>query len=321
MPQFAGQYSWEELLQRFRPGIEAIRTVAMQTAVRDHEPFFIEHKDEFVRTEKSSPEYIDHFIAVLNQLVGSKAAKTVMNKDGLKAITNTTEPHIFLINHSIFAADYWMSGNLLKELYESYRQNDKAEQCPRPLILANQTFPDALKSTALGPVLEHYGLQGIYLGNDGSLKQTNKVTLDRIATDFYDGKINYFLAPEGKNVWNIGAPLEERFQSGISKFIYSMAEKFESSGKRDQKVHVVPVGFYYKPIKSSEKQHFSIYVGKPFSFKKVKNQLKVYQDNKPMFVMPIRKNELDSSIDRISGLLTNQMNLAKISAKQQIDKD
>ncbi len=164
---------------------------------------------------------------------------------------------------------------------------------------------DFFKGTPTANILKHMGGKTVSRGN-------NKETTDKIYDQFINGKINYFLMPEGTKVWQINKPLQQRFQKGISKFILKVAKYFSVEGKT---VNVVPIGLDYSAW--NKKQRFSIFLGEPVKFKQTKNDLEVLKNNGVVKSIGLTS---ENAVDTVSDVLINEMAQAKQAAKLQRKK-
>lgn len=172
----------------------------------------------------------------------------------LQDIVRSKEPCIFIMNHTnnqikdISAAQFF---NTL--LYREYIYNDIADTCPRSKILANTSV--LKKQPDGGEKYKWLGVVPVSAGLKRNNKAENKLTLETLANELIDNKINLFLFPEGVLAILSFLPLKYKFQPGTAWLVRNM---LEANGR----AKVVPLAFAHN------KNGSAIHIGEPVYFRK-----------------------------------------------------
>ncbi len=172
----------------------------------------------------------------------------------LMDIVNSNEPHIFIMNHTrqqpkdINGAMFFNS-----LLYREYLYQNRAETCPRSKVLAGEGF---LKRSKMSDELEFMGVVPIDAkANNKESKEKNKITIRNIVDELSNGKINFFIYPEGAMAIIPFLPLKYKFQPGVSAIIKRVLEKRDS-------IDVIPLTFAH------DKSGSAIHIGETVKFYK-----------------------------------------------------
>ena len=178
-------------------------------------------------------------------------------------IVNSNEPHIFIMNHTrqqpkdINGAMFFNS-----LLYREYIYQNKANDCPRSKVFAGEGF---LKRSNMPDELEFMGVIPINAkAENKSAKEKNRETIQNIVNELSEGKINFFIYPEGAMAIVPFLPLKYKFQPGVSAIIKRVLEKRDS-------IDVIPLTFAHDKTKSA------IHIGEAVKFSKKNGQ---YYTNK-----------------------------------------
>ena len=178
-------------------------------------------------------------------------------------IVNSNEPHIFIMNHTrqqpkdINGAMFFNS-----LLYREYIYQNKANDCPRSKVFAGEGF---LKRSNMPDELEFMGVVPINAkAENKNAKEKNRETIQNIVNELSEGKINFFIYPEGAMAIVPFLPLRYKFQPGVSAIIKRVLEKRDS-------IDVIPLTFAHDKTKSA------IHIGEAVKFSKKNGQ---YYTNK-----------------------------------------
>ena len=178
-------------------------------------------------------------------------------------IVNSNEPHIFIMNHTrqqpkdINGAMFFNS-----LLYREYIYQNKANDCPRSKVFAGEGF---LKRSNMPDELEFMGVIPINAkAENKNAKEKNRETIQNIVNELSEGKINFFIYPEGAMAIVPFLPLRYKFQPGVSAIIKRVLEKRDS-------IDVIPLTFAHDKTKSA------IHIGEAVKFSKKNGQ---YYTNK-----------------------------------------
>ena len=178
-------------------------------------------------------------------------------------IVNSNEPHIFIMNHTrqqpkdINGAMFFNS-----LLYREYIYQNKANDCPRSKVFAGEGF---LKRSNMPDELEFMGVIPINAkAENKNAKEKNRETIQNIVNELSEGKINFFIYPEGAMAIVPFLPLKYKFQPGVSAIIKRVLEKRDS-------IDVIPLTFAHDKTKSA------IHIGETVKFSKKNDQ---YYTNK-----------------------------------------
>lgn len=178
-------------------------------------------------------------------------------------IVNSNEPHIFIMNHTrqqpkdINGAMFFNS-----LLYREYIYQNKANDCPRSKVFAGEGF---LKRSNMPDELEFMGVIPINAkAENKNAKEKNRETIQNIVDELSEGKINFFIYPEGAMAIVPFLPLRYKFQPGVSAIIKRVLEKRDS-------IDVIPLTFAHDKTKSA------IHIGEAVKFSKKNGQ---YYTNK-----------------------------------------
>lgn len=178
-------------------------------------------------------------------------------------IVNSNEPHIFIMNHTrqqskdINGAMFFNS-----LLYREYIYQNKANDCPRSKVFAGEGF---LKRSNMPDELEFMGVIPINAkAENKNAKEKNRETIQNIVNELSEGKINFFIYPEGAMAIVPFLPLRYKFQPGVSAIIKRVLEKRDS-------IDIIPLTFAHDKTKSA------IHIGEAVKFSKKNGQ---YYTNK-----------------------------------------
>ena len=178
-------------------------------------------------------------------------------------IVNSNEPHIFIMNHTrqqpkdINGAMFFNS-----LLYREYIYQNKANDCPRSKVFAGEGF---LKRSNMPDELEFMGVIPINAkAENKNAMEKNRETIQNIVNELSEGKINFFIYPEGAMAIVPFLPLRYKFQPGVSAIIKRVLEKRDS-------IDVIPLTFAHDKTKSA------IHIGEAVKFSKKNGQ---YYTNK-----------------------------------------
>lgn len=178
-------------------------------------------------------------------------------------IVNSNEPHIFIMNHTrqqpkdINGAMFFNS-----LLYREYIYQNKANDCPRSKVFAGEGF---LKRSNMPDELEFMGVIPINAkAENKNAKEKNRETIQNIVNELSEGKINFFIYPEGAMAIVPFLPLKYKFQPGVSTIIKRVLEKRDS-------IDVIPLTFAH------DKTGSAIHIGEAVKFSKKNGQ---YYTNK-----------------------------------------
>ena len=178
-------------------------------------------------------------------------------------IVNSNEPHIFIMNHTrqqpkdINGAMFFNS-----LLYREYIYQNKANDCPRSKVFAGEGF---LKRSNMPDELEFMGVIPINAkAENKNAKEKNIETIQNIVNELSEGKINFFIYPEGAMAIVPFLPLKYKFQPGVSTIIKRVLEKRDS-------IDVIPLTFAH------DKTGSAIHIGEAVKFSKKNGQ---YYTNK-----------------------------------------
>lgn len=178
-------------------------------------------------------------------------------------IVNSNEPHIFIMNHTrqqpkdINGAMFFNS-----LLYREYIYQNKANDCPRSKVFAGEGF---LKRSNMPDELEFMGVIPINAkAENKNAKEKNRETIQNIVNELSEGKINFFIYPEGAMAIVPFLPLKYKFQPGVSTIIKRVLEKRDS-------IDVIPLTFAH------DKTGSAIHIGEAVKFSKKNDQ---YYTNK-----------------------------------------
>lgn len=178
-------------------------------------------------------------------------------------IVNSNEPYIFIMNHTrkqpkdINGAMFFNS-----LLYREYIYQNKAGDCPRSKVFAGEGF---LKRSKMPEELEFMGVVPINAkAENKNAKEKNRETIQNIVDELSEGKINFFIYPEGAMAIVPFLPLRYKFQPGVSVIIKRVLEKRNS-------INVIPLAFAHN------KNGSAIHIGETVKFSKKDGQ---YYTNK-----------------------------------------
>ena len=173
-------------------------------------------------------------------------------------IVNSNEPYIFIMNHTrkqpkdINGAMFFNS-----LLYREYIYQNKAGDCPRSKVFAGEGF---LKRSKMSEELEFMGVVPINAkAENKNAKEKNRETIQNIVDELSEGKINFFIYPEGAMAIVPFLPLRYKFQPGVSVIIKRVLEKRNS-------INVIPLAFAHN------KNGSAIHIGETVKFSKKDGQ-------------------------------------------------
>ena len=147
-------------------------------------------------------------------------------------------------------------------LYREYIYQNKANDCPRSKVFAGEGF---LKRSNMPDELEFMGVIPINAkAENKNAKEKNRETIQNIVDELSEGKINFFIYPEGAMAIVPFLPLRYKFQPGVSAIIKRVLEKRDS-------IDVIPLTFAHDKTKSA------IHIGEAVKFSKKNGQ---YYTNK-----------------------------------------
>ena len=237
-------------------------------------------------------------------------------------IVNSNEPHIFIMNHTrqqpkdINGAMFFNS-----LLYREYIYQNKAEACPRSKVFAGEGF---LKRSKMPEELEFMGVVPINAkAENKNAKEKNRETIQNIVDELSEGKINFFIYPEGAMAIVPFLPLRYKFQPGVSVIIKRVLEKRNS-------INVIPLAFAHnkngsaihigETVKFSKKdgQYYTTKGNSESKFfdKKIKN---FYKDKDEILLtnngQPVKTDEV---VPFISGVLSDNLDCCVKEAKSDL---
>ena len=237
-------------------------------------------------------------------------------------IVNSNEPHIFIMNHTrkqpkdINGAMFFNS-----LLYREYIYQNKAGDCPRSKVFAGEGF---LKRSKMPEELEFMGVVPINAkAENKNAKEKNRETIQNIVDELSEGKINFFIYPEGAMAIVPFLPLRYKFQPGVSVIIKRVLEKRNSinviplafaHNKNGSAIHIGEIikfskkdGQYYTTKGNSESKFFD---------KKIKN---FYKDKDEILLtnngQPVKTDEV---VPFISGVLSDNLDCCVKEAKSDL---
>ena len=180
-------------------------------------------------------------------------------------IVNSNEPYIFIMNHTrkqpkdINGAMFFNS-----LLYREYIYQNKAGDCPRSKVFAGEGF---LKRSKMPEELEFMGVVPINAkAENKNAKEKNRETIQNIVDELSEGKINFFIYPEGAMAIVPFLPLRYKFQPGVSVIIKRVLEKRNS-------INVIPLAFAHN------KNGSAIHIGETVKFSRKDNQYYINKGN------------------------------------------
>ncbi len=180
-------------------------------------------------------------------------------------IVNSNEPYIFIMNHTrkqpkdINGAMFFNS-----LLYREYIYQNKAGNCPRSKVFAGEGF---LKRSKMSDELEFMGVVPINAkAENKNAKEKNRETIQNIVDELSEGKINFFIYPEGAMAIVPFLPLRYKFQPGVSVIIKRVLEKRNS-------INVIPLAFAHN------KNGSAIHIGETVKFSRKDNQYYINKGN------------------------------------------
>ena len=207
----------------------------------------------YKQLDVNSADYIKYIYQTLKK-VCNDVVEINVETGILQEIVHSNEPYIFIMNHTnqqykdINAAKFF---NTL--LYREYIYQSKAENCPRSRILANTGI---LKRTRDGEKLQWMGAVPINAGLGAKdTKNENALTIKKITNSLIEGKINFFIFPEGALAALTFLPLKYKFQPGVSAIVKKVLEVREH-------IKVIPLCFAHN------KKESAIHIGNPVVFTK-----------------------------------------------------
>lgn len=214
--------------------------------------------NELLDVDEKSPEYIKKLSKAGRVLAKNKEIEINFEDGRIAQIARSNEPHIFIMNHSNQANDPAMLAAFNTLLCDEYLKLGNGGICPRPKIILNEDILlSADEKTRF--IFEKLGAIGIDASINSSNGTQNASKLVSLTRGLHNGEINVYIFPEGKLSAFGQMELKNKFQPGVSGIIYSLL-------KRNQKVHVIPLGFAYD--KKNNPKLSSIHVGEPLIFEK-----------------------------------------------------
>ncbi len=237
-------------------------------------------------------------------------------------IVNSNEPYIFIMNHTrkqpkdINGAMFFNS-----LLYREYIYQNKAGDCPRSKVFAGEGF---LKRSKMSEELEFMGVVPINAkAENKNAKEKNRETIQNIVDELSEGKINFFIYPEGAMAIVPFLPLRYKFQPGVSVIIKRVLEKRNSinviplafaHNKNGSAIHIGETvkfskkdGQYYTTKGNSESKFFD---KKIKSFYKDKDEILLTNNGQPV--------KTDEVVPFISGVLSDNLDCCVKEAKSDL---
>lgn len=237
-------------------------------------------------------------------------------------IVNSNEPYIFIMNHTrkqpkdINGAMFFNS-----LLYREYIYQNKAGDCPRSKVFAGEGF---LKRSKMPEELEFMGVVPINAkAENKNAKEKNRETIQNIVDELSEGKINFFIYPEGAMAIVPFLPLRYKFQPGVSVIIKRVLEKRNSinviplafaHNKNGSAIHIGETvkfskkdGQYYTTKGNSESKFFD---KKIKSFYKDKDEILLTNNGQPV--------KTDEVVPFISGVLSDNLDCCVKEAKSDL---
>ena len=212
----------------------------------------------------NSADFIKH---VYNKIRNMCMSSFEINVESGKImdIVNSNEPYIFIMNHTrkqpkdINGAMFFNS-----LLYREYIYQNKAGNCPRSKVFAGEGF---LKRSKMSDELEFMGVVPINAkAENKNAKEKNRETIQNIVDELSEGKINFFIYPEGAMAIVPFLPLRYKFQPGVSVIIKRVLEKRNS-------INVIPLAFAHN------KNGSAIHIGETVKFSRKDNQYYINKGN------------------------------------------
>ena len=237
-------------------------------------------------------------------------------------IVNSNEPYIFIMNHTrkqpkdINGAMFFNS-----LLYREYIYQNKAGDCPRSKVFAGEGF---LKRSKMPEELEFMGVVPINAkAENKNAKEKNRETIQNIVDELSEGKINFFIYPEGAMAIVPFLPLRYKFQPGVSVIIKRVLEKRNNinviplafaHNKNGSAIHIGEIikfskkdGQYYTTKGNSESKFFD---KKIKSFYKDKDEILLTNNGQPV--------KTDEVVPFISGVLSDNLDCCVKEAKSDL---
>ena len=211
--------------------------------------------NNFVHINPESSEYIEELARVGNSM-GKQFVITNIEDKPLKALSESKNAAIFVMNHPNYHKDKFTYMILNSMLNKMYVEGGRQAECPRPKIVASRNMLKLL-GKKVGNIYKHLGLTEVdaSLGKKDSAFNAN--SMRKLMKEFVKNKSNIFIFPEGNNSAFKDKSLEEKIQSGIGDFV-------RTALKIKGRVRIVPVGIKY----TKEKNSFgNIFIGKPIHLK------------------------------------------------------
>lgn len=240
----------------------------------------------------------------------------------LMKIVDSNEPHIFIMNHTMHQPKD-LNGTMFFNslLYREYIYQNKAETCPRSKVFASGGF---LKRSDMSDEMEFMGVVPINANaKNQSAKTKNKEAIQNIVNELSNGKINFFIYPEGTMALIPFLPLRYKFQPGVSAIIKKVLEKRDSINvvplafahyKKDSAIHIGETikffqkdGKYYTNKGNSDSKYFD----KRFeNFYQGKNEILLTNNGEPIKAAEV--------VPFISGVLSENLNCCIKEAKSDL---
>ncbi len=221
-----------------------IQRVLATAANRLEEKFMpaskILERDEFVKTNENSPEYIHRLMNMAKSFASGCFGSITPDKTNLKKIVKSNNTTIFIMNHDHPVYDSSMLSILNYELLSEYLNAGKIFDFPQPRVLLSQEIVKSLTPLSK-EVFKKFGAVEIDIDKFSPDRVKNALKLVPVIRDFSKNKSNIFIFPEGRFAGDRRIPFETRFQPGVSEMALLLA------GLKKE-VKITPVGFAYKPV-------------------------------------------------------------------------
>lgn len=212
---------------------------------------------KLLATDPKSEDYIKILSEISQKLSNQKPVEINIENNRLDKIANSKTPHIFIMNHDNQSKDPQMLAFFNTLLNLKYLEAGLASSCPRPRIILNEDILLSMNKINRS-IFEKLGAIGIDANLHSANTRLNAGVFLKLIKEFIDNEINIFIFPEGKNATKKNAPLNEKFQLGISELTAKIAGKMPE-------VNITPIGFAY----GKKAQSDSIYIGETVVLKKV----------------------------------------------------
>lgn len=227
--------------------------------------------EKLLKADPAAPGYLNLLKDVSAYWAGGLEVEMNMEDGRLKALAESDEACIFVMNHNYQAQDPALMATFIHYLLDEYGKAGKEATFPKPRIILNE---DILLSQSkwMQEVYAKFGAIGV----DATLYTTAKLQMKNVRRmipllkDFNKDKSHIFIFPEGKMTVFNNRTVRQRIQPGIGETIRTAAQ-------HKKRVKVVPLGFAYNQLSTARLG--SIHIGEPVYFVSEKDQLLVSTGN------------------------------------------